>query len=54
MDAIEVAERNGKAETMRMLDLDAEDEHQLWHMDLRPDRLNIVVREGTVIAAALF
>ena len=54
LDAIEEAERKGKAETMRILDLDAEDERQLWHMDLRPDRLNVVVRRGTVIAAALF
>jgi hypothetical protein len=39
---------------MRILDLGAGHGTQRWNMDLRPSRLNIVVREGTVAAAALF
>jgi hypothetical protein len=25
-----------------------------WHMDLDPNRLNVVIRDGKVISAALF
>jgi hypothetical protein len=52
-DAIETARQTAQAENMRIMDLDLEQPSR-WTMDLRPDRLNIVVREGTVIAAALF
>jgi hypothetical protein len=53
-DAIEAARARGLAESMRILDLGPGHGIQRWHMDLRPTRLNIVVQEGTVVAAALF
>jgi hypothetical protein len=53
-DAIEAARRNGQTEGMRILDLGPGHGSQRWTMDLRPNRLNIAVREGTVIAAAPF
>ena len=53
-DAIEAARGRGLAESMRILDLGPGHGIQHWNMDLRPNRLNIVVQEGTVVAAALF
>jgi hypothetical protein len=54
-EAIQMAESSGRAEGMRVMDLDSSGpSRQYWTMDLRPNRLNMVVRDGAVIAAALF
>jgi hypothetical protein len=56
-DAIELARQAGRSGLMRILDLD--DLHddgpvRIWTADGRPNRLNMVVRDDTVIAAAMF
>jgi hypothetical protein len=53
-EAFEAARRAGRAEDMRILNLDPGHPIARWHMNLNPNRLNLVVRDGTVIAAALF
>jgi hypothetical protein len=48
------AEVNGNT---RILDLDVLPEKgpmRVWTADARPDRLNMVVKDGTVVAAEMF
>jgi hypothetical protein len=51
--ATESAHQKGRFSEIRVLDL-GQEQRTIWHMNLRPDRLNMVVRDGVVIAAALF
>jgi hypothetical protein len=51
--AMESAEQNDRFSDIRVLDLD-ETGPSFWHMDRRPNRFNLVVRDGIVIAGALF
>jgi hypothetical protein len=53
-EAVEVARKAGRAERMRIMDLDSGQEMLPWTSDLSPNRLNVVVRDGKVVSAALF
>jgi hypothetical protein len=53
-EAVEVARKAGRAERMRIMDLDSGEKMPPWKMDLSPNRPNVVVRDGKVVSAALF
>jgi hypothetical protein len=56
-DAIELAHQEARSGGVGILDLDelqSGGPRQMWTADGRPDRLNMVIKEGIVVAAAMF